>query len=647
MKYIPLSETPASFYEEVGMISGLEIHQQVLTKKKLFCRCPAGIYSTLWDAEILRHMRPTLSELGEYDGTALMEFKTRKEIIYQINKRTVCTYEFDDTPPFAMNEDALDIALEVSILLNLNLVSELHIARKQYLDGSIPTGFQRTTILGVDGWIPFRDGRVRIRQLGLEEDACREVSDEGHVRTYITDRLGMPLIETVTYPDMKTPQDVAAVGEILRRLVRSTRKMRTGPGAARQDVNVSVRGGTRVEIKGVSSIKRIPTLVHNEAFRQIALLEIRDELARRKITAESFSSAEADLTEKIGKTRFLPILHALEKGGRVYGVLLRGFEGLMRHSTGPGRSFFQEFCDRVRVVACIDILPNAATTDLPDGNLSPESWKAVRSALGASAGDAAVLVWGARDDAATAAGEIALRAREAVKGVPSETRQAMPDGTTGFERVLPGPDRMYPDTDLPPKPISDERMGKARAAVQETPWSRLERYARIGVPAQLAQKLSISPHAPAFDRVLDRSGASPGFAAGIFADRFRQLEREGLDLGRLGEEFLARVFSLQAGGKIHRDAVLRIIVRRLCEREETAEDIVRDMGLSPASGDEISAALASAVAEASDIEFKEGGARLRFVMGRAMSALRCRVDGAMLARDAAKALLKGGAPSGM
>src|SRR5512139_2080820 len=199
----PFSEMTEADYAEVGFRSGLEIHQQLLTAKKLFCRCPAGRYYEDYDAEVLRHMRPTLSELGEYDGTALMEFKTRKEIIYQLNKKNVCTYEMDDTPPFELNLEALDIALEVTLLLRCNIVGELHIARKQYLDGSIPAGFQRTTILGTDGWIPYKDRRIGIRQLGLEEDACREVSDRGHRRVYKTDRLSIPLIETVTYPDMR------------------------------------------------------------------------------------------------------------------------------------------------------------------------------------------------------------------------------------------------------------------------------------------------------------------------------------------------------------------------------------------------------------------------------------------------------------
>ena len=175
----------------------------------------------------------------------------------------------------------LDIALEIALLLKMNIVGELHITRKQYLDGSIPTGFQRTGIVAIEGKIPLRHKEVRIIQLSIEEDACREVSDQGHWRTYTTDRLGMPLMETVTYPDMKTPDEAAEAAHYLRFLARSSGKVRTGIGAAREDVNVSVTGGTRVEIKGVAHIRLIPELVHNEAFRQWSLLEIRRRLKEK------------------------------------------------------------------------------------------------------------------------------------------------------------------------------------------------------------------------------------------------------------------------------------------------------------------------------------------------------------------------------
>ena len=223
-------------------------------------------------------MRPTLSEMGTYDGTALMEFKTRKNIIYRIKNETTCTYEVDDTPPFPINREALEYAIEIALQLKTNIVGELHITRKQYLDGSIPTGFQRTAIIGIEGEIPLKHKKVRIIQLSLEEDSCREVNDIGHERIYTTDRLGIPLIETVTYPDMKTPDEVMEAGQVIRFINRSSNRVRVGIGAGRQDTNVSIEGGTRVEIKGVSHISWLPELTHNEAFRQKALLIIKSEL---------------------------------------------------------------------------------------------------------------------------------------------------------------------------------------------------------------------------------------------------------------------------------------------------------------------------------------------------------------------------------
>src|SRR5574344_137348 len=170
---------------------------------------------------------------------AKIGFKSGLEIhqdtMYRINRETVCTYEMDDTPPFHCNPEALDIAFEVGMLYHANIVDEVHIARKQYLDGSIPTGFQRTAITSVGGEIPYRDRKIHIIQMSIEEDACREASDVGHRRVYMTDRLSMPLIETVTAPEMKTPQEIAEVNDILRRIVRSTGKVRTGAGPTRQD----------------------------------------------------------------------------------------------------------------------------------------------------------------------------------------------------------------------------------------------------------------------------------------------------------------------------------------------------------------------------------------------------------------------------
>ena len=210
------------YFHDIGFKCGLEIHQQILTKKKLFCRCPAGYRNDRPDGQIVRHMRPTLSELGEYDGTALMEFKTKKNVTYQLYRENCCTYEMDDTPPFPINREALEKALKLAMLLNCAIVDELHVSRKQYLDGSIPTGFQRTAIVGINGWVPYKGRKINITHLCLEEDSCREISDIGHEILWRTDRLSMPLLEVITAPDMRTPREAMEVDALIGRILKAS-----------------------------------------------------------------------------------------------------------------------------------------------------------------------------------------------------------------------------------------------------------------------------------------------------------------------------------------------------------------------------------------------------------------------------------------
>jgi len=505
-------------YDVLGFLGGLEVHQQLDTKSKLFCRCPAGRYTGRYDAEVLRHMRPTLSELGEYDGTALMEFKTKKEIIYRLNRRNVCTYEIDDTPPFEIDMEAVEIAIEHALLLDLDLVSELHVMRKQYLDGSIPTGFQRTAMIGLGGVIPFKvpelgiDRELTIRQLSLEEDSCREVSDVGHRIVFNTDRLGMPLSEAVTEPELLTPLEMRAAGQLLARVARAMGKVRRGAGAGRQDVNVSIAGGRRVEIKGVPHHLGLPQLVHVEAFRQLNLLRIRATLHERRVTRDMLavpddglpwdvSNLVADVTQENAVHGIRVAVQVMEPDDVIAAVRLPGFGGLLNHRTQPGLDFSHEISERVRVIACPVGRPFMVHSD-QDGADGVVRWKDIRESVGAETGDAVVVLWMPRQDAATAAREVLARAQDALVGVPAETRQAHHDGTNGFERILPGADRMYPDTDTPPLPIDKDVVERISANLPERPWDREQRYEAVGLSATEARWVVRASWGDVFDALL-------------------------------------------------------------------------------------------------------------------------------------------------
>lgn len=522
--YIEFGHATAADYEAIGFKSGLEIHQQLLTKKKLFCRCPAGIYQKdgQYDAELIRHMRPTLSELGEYDGTALMEFKTKKNIVYHIQNVTACTYDIDDTPPFPLDREALDIAIEISLLSKLNIVGELHITRKQYLDGSIPTGFQRTAIVGIEGEIPLENKKVRIIQLSVEEDSCREVSDVGHVRTYTTDRLGMPLIETVTYPDMTTPFEAAEAGHYLRFLARSTGKVRTGIGAARQDVNVSVTGGQRVEIKGVAHISWIPRLTHNEAFRQVGLLAIKKELSGRISEPGKWQVSHREIGFDLLGIATAPTRETQAAGKRLVAVNLPHFEGLLSFFLQPGKTFADELSGRLKVIACLE-QPNMAHSEQPGGVLSGETLRELRDILGARDGDAQILIWTPPEDLVTAVETIQERCRLAFEGVPNETRKSHPDGTTVFERVLPGPDRMYPDTDSAPIPIGEEIIERNRKLLPTEVHEQLEQLKQWRVPADTYHYILRNNLMPTIRRIVGECGFDPVFVATTFGHTLKHI----------------------------------------------------------------------------------------------------------------------------
>ncbi|MFW5800026.1 MAG: Glu-tRNA(Gln) amidotransferase subunit GatE, partial [Spirochaetota bacterium] len=600
-------------YENIGFKAGLEVHQQLLTEKKLFCHCPAGKYSTHYDAQILRHMRPTLSELGEYDGTALMEFKTKKNIVYRINKETVCTYEMDDAPPFNLNEKALDIALEIGFLFNCNPVDELHITRKQYLDGSIPTGFQRTGITGVNGNFKVDDKEIGVIQISLEEDSCREVSDIGHIRTYLTDRLGMPLIEVVTRADMKTPQEIERVVNEIRRINRATHKVRTGYGSGREDVNVSVRGGTRIEIKGVPQETRIPRLAYNEARRQWTLLQIKDELIKRGLKPESFKPQIADVTCISIKPNYKPIEDILNKKGCVKAVKLEKFSGLLHTLTQEYTHFSKEFSDRVRVIACITDIPNIAYSETME--IDARYWRKVKDILPGTGDDVWVLVWSDNDeDSQTAAQEVSIRAKEALLGVPSETRQALKDGTTGFERILPGPDRMYPDTDLPPIEITEERLKRLEKNIAELPSIQYKKYKDMNLSNHLANQLVNSKWRQLFEYVVNKYKLKASVIASYFTGYIKHLERKNYDLPEPDAPIWKWLFEEFSTKRFYKEALPYISIK--IGSGEGLNSIISSM--SPVLDDKTDYIIDETLNIYRYIEYRHPEKKFEFLMGKIM-----------------------------
>ena len=246
--------------------AGLEIHQQLNTKK-LFCNCNSELISKTPDFTITRKLFPVAGETGEIDKAAQYEFEKGKEIVYEGYNNQTCLVELDEEPPKEINKKALEIVLKIALMLNCKILPASQIMRKTVIDGSNVSGFQRTVMIARDGWVKTSEGKVRIQSVILEEDAARKIKSEKKKIHYRLDRLGIPLIEVATYPDIKSPEQAKEAALKIGRILRLF-NVKRGIGTIRQDVNISTSSHPRVEIKGVQEPRLIVKTIYYEAERQ-------------------------------------------------------------------------------------------------------------------------------------------------------------------------------------------------------------------------------------------------------------------------------------------------------------------------------------------------------------------------------------------
>jgi|ETNmetMinimDraft_2_1059921.scaffolds.fasta_scaffold02050_4 Glu-tRNA(Gln) amidotransferase subunit E-like FAD-binding protein len=259
-------------YAALGFKCGLEIHQQ-LEGKKLFCESPTSNSDAPPDFKVQRRLRAVAGETGEIDQAAKHEMTKRKKIIYTGSNSDVGLMELDETPPDPMNADALLTALTVAKLLNAKLIDEIQVMRKTVVDGSNVSGFQRTSLIAIDGFIETDGGTVTIPNICIEEESAKKVKESDDAITYQLNRLGIPLIEIATGPEIQSPQHAKEVAAYLGMVLRSVPGVKRGLGTIRQDVNISIKGGARTEVKGFQDLKSIPKVIEHEVERQQNLIK--------------------------------------------------------------------------------------------------------------------------------------------------------------------------------------------------------------------------------------------------------------------------------------------------------------------------------------------------------------------------------------
>ncbi len=609
-------------YARVGLRAGLEIHQQLDTGTKLFCKCPTVLRDKK-DARysFIRYLRASKSELGEVDAAARAEARYSRTFIYKAYD-TTCLVENDEEPPGELNPEAIDIALEIALMLNMNIVDEIHTMRKIVIDGSNTCGFQRTALIATDGWLTTEEGRVRVDSLCLEEDAAQKIEEraDGSV-VYSLDRLGIPLVEIGTAPDIRTADQARNVAEQLGMILRSTGKVKRGLGTIRQDINISIDGGARVEIKGVQNLRLIGTIVDNEITRQLKLMELMHELNNRGGRVEH---RIVDLSDIFRDTASRVIRRA---GGLVYGACLRGFAGILGTELQPGRRFGSELAD----FAARYGTGLMHTDELPAYGITSAEIARMRSVFGASESDCIVIVAAdTRSRAENALNEVLNRAEEAMRGIPKETRRALPNGSSAYMRPLPGAARMYPETDVPPVEIDPLRLKDLSSRLPETFEHRIGRYKRqFGLNDELATKIGRSSNYELFEAIVRAYKVAPTLVARTLTDTMVELTREGVELENLTGQQIHDIFRLLAANEFGKEAIPEILRYIANKPDQTVERAIEELGLRTSMAD-VERFIEDTVASKRDFIFEKGERAVGPLMGIVMREFRGKVDGKKL-----------------
>ena len=609
-------------YKKAGLVAGIEIHQQLDTAEKLFCHCPTALRETAeHNGEFSRFLRATVSEMGEIDRAAKEEMKHDRRFRYYTYD-TTCLVENDEEPPAPMNDEALSVCLTLGKMFGMTPVPQVHTMRKLVIDGSNTSGFQRTALVALSGTLP---NGGQIETICLEEEAAQRVKDD----IFSLDRLGIPLIEITTSPCMHTPEDVQKVAEYIGMVLRSTGKVKRGIGTIRQDVNISIAQGARVEIKGVQELDLIAEVVRREVQRQQSLLAIRDELKDRGASVDDASAQ--DITALFRDTKST----VLKKAKKIHAIVLKGFAGLVGREIQPERRLGSEMSDYAKKCGVGGIFH---TDELPAYGVTAEEVALLRNHMNAGEGDCVIIVAGASEKQASCAiSQVITRATIALsdKPVPEETRKMLESGSTAYMRPLPGAARMYPETDVLPVVIDDGRWNAI--TVPELLTTRAERYMKeYEIDRPYALKLAGSEKLPLFERAVNE-GIQPKLAAFTILSTSTELRRDGVDIRKIPDDAYLAAWHAVNGGRAAKEAIPEIL--RSVAAGSTVEEALKKQAPS-VSREELEVIVRKIIRDRSDFVAQKGKAALGPLMGVVMAEVRGSVDGKLVSEVLKKEIEK-------
>lgn len=606
-----------------GLRVGLEIHQRLRTHK-LFCNCPSNLMEREPDRWIMRMMGVSRSELGSIDPAARFELLRQRKFLYGVYFDETCEVELDESPPLEMNREAVEIAIKIAKMLNMSVVDEIHTMRKIVVDGSNTTGFQRTALVAIgdeNSVIRTDQGDVRIATLCLEEESAFIAETGPEFVKYRLDRLGIPLVEIATYPDIKSPEQAKEVALRIGRILRATGKVMRGIGTIRQDINVSIEGGARQEIKGVQEPDLIPTVISREVDRQLNLLRIRDEILERGVVEEDIGGF-SDLTDVLKKAEKGFVRKAIDSGESAFAIYARKMKGLIGREIQPGRRLGTELASYAKVFAGVRGIIHS--DELPNYGISSDLMEEIRRKLEIGEEDAFILVISDRRTAEIALKSVADRLKYAIKGVPEETRRALDDGNTEFMRPMPGPARMYPETDVLPV-LSRPFLRALEGWRPEFPEDIVGRLMSHGINRDQAEEIFDEEKVELFERISSLCrNLSKGFIASTLTSTMKYLRREGVKVELIPESKIVEVLLMVDQGDLAKEAVENVLRDLAGMPHADVKEIAKKYSMSQ---EELERLIDDVISLHRDELMKIGEKAFSMLMGEVMKKARGRVDG--------------------
>jgi glutamyl-tRNA(Gln) amidotransferase subunit E len=622
-------------YKAVGLKAGLEVHQQLDTGK-LFCRCESKLMNREPDFRFVRRLRLAASELGEFDRAALEQFKKGIVYEYEFFNDCCCLVECDEEPPKQADRKALEVALKIALMCNAYIFDELIVMRKIVIDGSNVSGFQRTMLIAENGRLDIGNKEVGIQTIVLEEDAARPIKKEENKIIYRLDRLGIPLIEIATAPQLETPEEVKLCALKIGELLRRTCKVKRGLGTIRQDINISIASGARIELKGVQELELIDKYVENEVKRQLALLEIKEELAKRGAKEQDLVCDCKMLSKLFRGTQCKIIASGLKHGKHVFGMKLNKFAGLLGKEVQPSRRFGTELADYIKVKHGLAGLFHS--DELPKYGISADEVEKIRKALACNKHDAFVLLVTDKGTAEKAFETIIDRCKVALHGVPEETREALPDGCSRYARPLPGAARMYPETDIPKVKVDRKMLEKLRKELPLTVEQRLRLYKKHGLSEKLADGMKLSNYACFFEELL-KKGFDAKRCAVLLLEELKSLERSGFDVENIEEQDIVTLLEAERSG-FNKDLSFEVLKEKAKHPEKSMNAIIDSFKKAGISEKEVKEIIASVVEKNRKLVLERKERAVNALMGEAMSKLRGKVEARLVASMLKEAIAK-------